>query len=84
MHNVHMNQGSGEGRFKKYNDIYQDGCIFLEFEEHWEAIFIAFQSQSWCTDEEGAVIKDKECYLYLNNTSTGMCKEINKNRNYIL
>lgn len=77
MHDVHMNQGSGEGRFKKYNDIYQDGCIFLEFEDHWEAIFIAFQSQSWCTDENGNV--EKECYLYDHHTSrpTGICKKIN-------
>ena len=83
MHNIHMNQGNSK-KFKEDNGIYQDGCIFLEFKDHWEAIFIAFQSQSWYTNENGDVKPGKECYLYDHNTSqpTGRCKEVNINRNH--
>ena len=37
------------------NGIWQDGGILIHFEkeEEWIGIFLAFQSQSWCTDEEG-------------------------------
>ncbi|MFB9327712.1 YukJ family protein [Paenibacillus aurantiacus] len=54
VHNVHMNQGNtnyspGE------NGTYHDGCFLLHFRDQnrWLAYFLAFQSQSWCTDEEG-------------------------------
>ncbi|OPD56738.1 YukJ family protein [Bacillus anthracis] len=53
MHNVHMNQGN-EGRFKKDNGIYHDGGILIQYKnDYWVAIFLAFQSQSWCTNDHG-------------------------------
>ena len=53
MHNVHMNQGN-EGRFEGDNGIYHDGGILIQYRNnHWVAIFLAFQSQSWCTDDRG-------------------------------
>ncbi|PNP41722.1 hypothetical protein TGAMA5MH_06315 [Trichoderma gamsii] len=51
IHNVHMNQGSG-GRFMNDNGTYQDGGIFLQFEDHWKAIFLAFASQAVHTKDD--------------------------------
>ncbi|PDZ61383.1 YukJ family protein [Bacillus thuringiensis] len=59
MHNVHMNQGNEDkpGRqkdFSKDNGIYHDGGILIQYnDDHWVAIFLAFLSQSWCTDDRG-------------------------------
>lgn len=54
IHDIHMNQGNS-GQWKKDNGIWQDGGILLHFEreKRWAAIFLAFQSQVWCTDENG-------------------------------
>ncbi|MGF7046823.1 uncharacterized protein YukJ [Paenibacillus sp. DS2015] len=52
MHNVHMNQGN-DGRWKGDNGSYQDGGLLIQFEDHWVGIFLAFLSQSWCTDDHG-------------------------------
>ena len=61
IHDIHMNQGS-VGRWKNDNGIWQDGGILIHFEQEkrWVAIFLAFQSQSWCTDENGDAIKPVE------------------------
>lgn len=58
IHNIHMNQGSVEP-WKKDNGIWQDGGILIHFEEEkrWIGLFLAFQSQSWCTDENGHSIQ---------------------------
>jgi len=49
IHNVHMNQGSLPN-FS--NGVYQDGAIIVQFEDHWEAVFLAFGSQKVPTDDE--------------------------------
>ena len=51
VHNVHMNQGNS-GRFQRDDGVWQDGALLLHFpvEETWAAVFLAFQSQSWDTD----------------------------------
>ncbi len=48
-----MNQGSAE-EFKKYNGVWQDGGMLLHLpsEDRWVAVFLAFQSQCWHTDDE--------------------------------
>ncbi|MFA9379253.1 MAG: DUF2278 family protein [Lachnotalea sp.] len=56
MHDVHMNQGN-HGWWKKDNGIWQDGGILIHHQSKWTAIFLAFLSQTWCTDEEGNQIK---------------------------
>ncbi|WP_445487510.1 DUF2278 family protein [Niallia sp. 03133] len=70
IHDIHMNQGN-VGRWKKDNGIWQDGGILIHFEDEnkWIGIFLAFQSQSWCTDENGHALKPViECdYLHTNN-----------------
>ncbi len=55
IHNIHMNQGNPAGAFEKDNGTWQDGAIFIEFpgQQEWSAIFIAFQTQSWNTDDNG-------------------------------
>ena len=62
IHDIHMNQGSAE-EFKKYNGVWQDGgmLIHLPSEDRWIAVFLAFQSQCWHTDDErGNCIGDIE------------------------
>jgi uncharacterized protein YukJ len=79
MHDVHMNQGSNslvtgdKGNLLKGSDgVYQDGCILLQYKSHWEAIFLAFRSQSWCTDDINGH-KIKECHIYNHRTNKLIC-----------
>ncbi|MEU5262931.1 DUF2278 family protein [Amycolatopsis sp. NPDC021455] len=52
VHDVHMNQGNS-GAFRRDDGVWQDGGLLLHFgaESRWVAIFLAFQSQSWHTDD---------------------------------
>ncbi len=52
LHDIHMNQGNGGVRTKD-NGVYQDGGLLLHFpsSNRWIAIFLAFQSQSWHTND---------------------------------
>lgn len=52
VHDVHMNQGNVE-RFMKDDGVWQDGGLLIRFpsENRWIAVFLAFQSQSWHTDD---------------------------------
>nr|WP_255290278.1 DUF2278 family protein [Bacillus thuringiensis] len=54
IHNVHMNQRNVED-YRGGDGIWQDGGMFLHCKNtnEWVAVFLAFQSQSWCTDDEG-------------------------------
>jgi uncharacterized protein YukJ len=55
IHDIHMNQGNPPGSFEKDNGIWQDGLLVFELpaSETWAAIFIAFQTESWTTDDNG-------------------------------
>jgi len=54
MHDIHMNQGNGEAKYSKYNGVWQDGAVVIEHEDgKWLGIFLAFQSQTFDTDEQG-------------------------------
>ena len=55
IHDIHMNQGNPHGEFFRDNGTFQDGAMFAHFpaSDRWLAAFIAFQSQSWNTDDEG-------------------------------
>jgi uncharacterized protein YukJ len=55
LHDVHMNQGNPPGRHAHDNGPGQDGALFFHLprEDRWIALFLAFQSQSWSTDERG-------------------------------
>lgn len=52
IHDIHMNQGNVR-RWKKDDGVYQDGCLVIHYpnEDKWVGIFLAFQSQSWETDD---------------------------------
>lgn len=52
VHNIHMNQGNAE-RFRQDDGVYQDGALLIHYplENKWTAVFLAFQSQSWHTDD---------------------------------
>ncbi|QRQ99890.1 DUF2278 family protein [Dyadobacter sandarakinus] len=54
IHDIHMNQGN-EGKFRADNGTWQDGGMLLHFTQtdEWVALFLAFQSQSFHTDEQG-------------------------------
>jgi len=55
IHDIHMNQGNPKGPFQKDNGIWQDGAIFIELPASgkWIAVFLAFQTESWTTDNSG-------------------------------
>ncbi len=55
IHNIHMNQGNPAGGFAKDNGSWQDGGLFLYMPatQTWSAVFLAFQTESWTTDEAG-------------------------------
>jgi uncharacterized protein YukJ len=59
IHDIHMNQGNPKGRFQKDNAIWQDGGIFFELpaSSKWMAVFLAFQTESWTTDDNGNPMK---------------------------
>ncbi|MCY7964923.1 YukJ family protein [Bacillus inaquosorum] len=58
MHNVHMNQGNDpDGDHGDDNGTWHDGGLLIQFADHWAALFLAFQTQSWCTDRDGKPIK---------------------------
>lgn len=51
-------------RWQSDDGIWQDGGVLIHFEEEnrWVGIFLAFQSQSWCTDDQGHATKPvSEC-----------------------
>jgi uncharacterized protein YukJ len=60
IHDIHMNQGS-VAQFQKYNGVWQDGGMLLHLPsaDRWVAVFLAFQSQCWHTDDEKGNCLDK-------------------------
>jgi uncharacterized protein YukJ len=52
VHDVHMNQGN-DGRFVGDDGVWQDGGLLLHLPDpdRWVAVFLAFQSQAWHTDD---------------------------------
>jgi uncharacterized protein YukJ len=52
VHDIHMNQGN-TGRFREDDGVWQDGALVLHYPatNQWVGIFLAFQSQSWHTDD---------------------------------
>jgi len=52
VHDIHMNQGNPQGKYFGDNGIYQDGGLIFYFasRNRWAAVFTAFQSQSFYTD----------------------------------
>ncbi|MFY9805951.1 MAG: DUF2278 family protein, partial [Pseudonocardiaceae bacterium] len=52
VHDVHMNQGNS-AQFSRDDGVWQDGGLLLHLtaESRWIAIFLAFQSQAWHTDD---------------------------------
>jgi uncharacterized protein YukJ len=61
IHDIHMNQGNPDpGSFARDNGIWQDGGLFLQMPslnrdpaQTWIGIFLAFQTESWDTDDNG-------------------------------
>lgn len=52
IHDIHMNQGN-VAPFLGDDGVWQDGGLMLQFpsSSQWVAIFLAFQSQAWHTDD---------------------------------
>jgi uncharacterized protein YukJ len=54
IHDIHMNQGNTD-EHRHDNGAWADGAIMFSTNagKHWCAIFLAFQTQTWETDEHG-------------------------------
>ncbi len=52
IHDIHMNQSNSD-RFQADDGVWQDGGLLIQFpsRNQWVAIFLAFQSQSFHTDD---------------------------------
>ena len=55
IHDIHMNQGNPAGNHSNDNGVWQDGAVFLSMpsQSAWTALFIAFQTESWSTNDAG-------------------------------
>jgi len=53
IHDIHMNQGNPAENHYADNGVWQDGAIFMSLPatNTWIAVFIAFQTQLWNTDD---------------------------------
>jgi len=52
IHDIHMNQGNDKGHAGD-DGVFQDGCLIFEFASgKYKAFFMAFQSQSFDTDDK--------------------------------
>jgi uncharacterized protein YukJ len=53
IHDIHMNQGNPVHNHSADNGVWQDGAIFINLpaSQTWTAVFIAFQTESWTTDD---------------------------------
>jgi uncharacterized protein YukJ len=53
IHDIHMNQGNA-AQFEDQDGVWQDGAIVMHFpsQQRWAAVFLAFQSQVFHTDDE--------------------------------
>jgi hypothetical protein len=53
VHDIHMNQGNSQ-QFRDDDGVWQDGGLLLHYpaQDQWVAIFLAFQSQAWHTDDQ--------------------------------
>ena len=52
VHDIHMNQGN-HPQFARDDGVWQDGALAFHFPstDQWVAVFLAFQSQAWHTDD---------------------------------
>jgi uncharacterized protein YukJ len=56
IHDIHMNQGNtDDSGHERDNGAWQDGAVFVNLpaQNVWIAVFIAFQTQVWNTDDNG-------------------------------
>ncbi|MFN8660358.1 MAG: YukJ family protein [Thermomicrobiales bacterium] len=61
IHDIHMNQGSLD-EHSHDNGTWADGAIMFSSGDgaHWCAIFLAFQTQAWKTDDQGDPLETPE------------------------
>jgi uncharacterized protein YukJ len=61
VHEIHMNQGN-DGVFERDDGVWQDGGLLLHFPaaDRWVAVFLAFQSQKFHTDDAAGHAIDRE------------------------
>jgi uncharacterized protein YukJ len=55
IHDIHIRQGNPIGSHSQDNGIWQDGALVVNLpsQNTWIAVFIAFQTESWNTDQNG-------------------------------
>ena len=60
IHDIHMNQGNPLANHANENGVWQDGAVFINMpsQSTWTALFLAFQTESWTTDDDGNPIQN--------------------------
>lgn len=59
IHDIHMNQGNPPRNHSGDNGVWQDGALLMNLPatKTWIAVFIAFQTQKWTTDNKTGNVK---------------------------
>lgn len=70
LHNIHMNQGSILEQHMDEDGVWQDGGLLVRFPDNrWVAVFTAFQSQCWHTDDvTGHAHEERRCSRFSQGT----------------
>jgi uncharacterized protein YukJ len=77
VHDIHMNQGNDKGHASE-DGVYRDGCLIFSYPEgKWKAFFMAFQSQTFDTNDTTGHLKDGGAPA---NAPAGKAKKKTKSR----
>lgn len=77
IHDIHMNQGNDKSHASE-DGVYRDGCLIFAYpNDKYRAFFMAFQSQSFNTDDKTGHAKDGDSS---SNPSTAPVKRTAKKR----
>ena len=62
VHNIHMNQGNYTGNHDDENARSEDGALMIHYRSanRWDAVYVAFQTQSWDNGADGYPKDDQQ------------------------
>lgn len=63
VHNIHMNQGNAPDDHGNENGRHQDGALWIETGGVWNAVYVAFQTQSWDNGPDGFPLRQRAAVM---------------------